>query len=341
MAASPMAASAPVLRVATRRPAVVIGTTFGLCLLVAFGTMGLGAVRVPQPHAIEALFGHGTKDQIRVVRDFELPRILVALLVGSSLAIAGAVIQGVIRNPLASPDVIGVTKGAALGAVLLLLAYPTAAVSYLPPAAFVGGVVVMGIVYAVSYSGGGTTPVRLALVGIAVSALCESLIRFVMIDKQQGIGTALVWLTGSLAGVDMNGVYEFLPWFVVLLPLTALYLRKLDLLGLGDDMAQGLGVAVERTRRLTLFFAVLLASATVAVAGTLSFIGLIAPHIARRLVGPRHAVLLPAAAGIGTLILLVADAIGRGAHPPIELPAGMITAVIGAPYFIYLLSRSL
>lgn len=336
-----VAVSAPVVRARSRHPLRVIGILFGLCLLVAFGTLGLGAVRVPQPRAIEALFGHGTTDQIHVIRDFELPRILIALLVGSALAVSGAVIQSVIRNPLAAPGVIGVTKGAGLGAIVLLLVYPTAAVSYLPAAAFVGGVGAMAIVYIVSYSGSGTTPVRLALIGIAVSALCESLIRYVMIDQQQGIATALVWLTGSLAAVDMASVYQFLPWVAVVLPLTVLYLHKLDVLGLGDDLAAGLGVAVERTRRTTLFLAVLLASATVAVAGTLAFIGLIAPHMARRLVGPRHVVLLPAAAGIGTLILLISDAVGRGAHPPLELPAGMITAVIGAPYFIYLLARSL
>ena len=341
MTAAPVTTAAIGSRSRARRASIVIATVYGLCFVAAFATIGVGAVRVPQPHAIMALFGHGTSDQITVVRQYEVPRILIALLVGSSLAIAGAVIQGVIRNPLAAPDVIGVTKGAGLGAVILLLLYPTAAVSYLPLAAFVGGIVVMSLVYLISYSGGGTTPVRLALVGIAISMLCNSGIQYVMIDKQQGIGTALVWLTGSLAHVDMQSVYEFLPWVCVLLPLTLFYVHKLDLLSLGDDMAHGLGVAVERTRRTTLFLAVLLASATVAVAGTITFIGLIAPHIARRLVGPRHAVLLPTAAGIGTLMLLIADAVGRGAHPPIELPAGMVCAFIGAPYFVYLLSRKL
>jgi iron complex transport system permease protein len=340
MAATPVAAPGVAVRVHARRPAVVIGIVFALALAVSLGTMGLGAVRVPQPHAIAALFGHGSVDQVRIVRDFELPRILIAWLAGGSLAIAGAVIQGVIRNPLAAPDIIGVTKGAGLGAIIVLLVYPTAAVSYLPVAAFAGGVLAMMIVYVVAYRGG-TTPVRLALVGIAVSAFCEAIIRYLMIHEQQGIGTALVWLTGSLAGVDMSAVWQFLPWVGVLVPVTALYAYRLDLLGFGDDMAEGLGLAVERTRRITLLSAVLLASATVAVAGTVAFVGLIAPHMARRLVGPRHAVLLPAAAGIGALLMVVADAIGRGAHPPIEIPAGMITAFIGAPYFVYLLSRSL
>jgi iron complex transport system permease protein len=340
MAATPVAAPG-IARVHVPRPAFVIGTLSVLCLGVALGTMGLGAVRVPQPHAIEALFGHGSEDQVRTIRDYELPRILMAILVGTGLAVSGSVIQGVTRNPLAAPDIIGVVKGAALGSVILLLAYPTAALSYLPPAAFAGGLLAMLVVYLVSYKHGGTTPVRLALVGIAVSAFCEAIIRYVMIDEAHGIGSALVWLTGSLAAIDMKRVWETSPWICILVPLAFFYAHRLDLLGLGDDMAHGLGVSVERTRRITLLLAVLLASACVAVAGSVLFIGLIAPHMARRLVGSRHLVLIPTAALIGSLMLLVADAIGRGANPPIELPAGMVTAVIGAPYFIYLLTRKL
>lgn len=340
MSATPVAIPASTVVDRRHSATTVILVVFGIGLLVSFATLGLGAVRVPQPEATKALFGFGTVDEVRTVRDFELPRILIAWLAGGSLAIAGAVIQGVIRNPLASPDIIGVTKGAGLAVVVVLLAYPSAAVSYLPAAAFVGGVVAMAIVYLLAYRKG-TTPVRLALVGIAVAATFEAIIRYVMIDKQQAVGTALVWLTGSLAHVDMTTVWEFLPWVLVLVPLCFAYSLKLDLLGLGDDLASGLGVSVERTRRTALLIAVLLASATVAVMGTIAFIGLIGPHIARRLVGSRHAVLLPASAGIGAVLVLVADAIGRGAHPPVEIPAGMITALIGAPYFVYLLSRSL
>jgi ferric citrate transport system permease protein len=337
------AATAPgvSLRSTARRPFVVIGTLSALCLLAAFVTLGLGSVRVPEPHAIEALFGHGTADQIRTIRTYELPRVLMAILVGSALAVSGGVVQGVTRNPLASPEIIGVVKGAALATVALLLLAPLTAIVYLPVAAFVGGVGAMVVVYLVAYRNGGTTPVRLALVGIAVSAFCEAIIRYIMLEQAKGIAHALVWLTGSLAAVDMQSVYQILPWIGVLLPALVFYAYKLDVLGLGDDMAEGLGLPVERTRRTALFLAVLLASACVAVAGSILFIGLIAPHMARRLVGSRHAVLLPAAALLGTLMLLVADAIGRGADPPVELPAGMVTAIIGAPYFVYLLTRSL
>ena len=340
MTVAPVAAQAPAVS-RVRRPGLVVAGLFGLCFLAAFFTMGLGAVRVPQPHAIEALFGHGTADQVRTIRDYELPRIIIAFLVGGALAISGGVIQGLSRNALAAPDTIGVVKGAALGAVVLLLAYPRAALSYLPLSAFVGGIAAMLLVYLVAYKHGTTTPVRLILVGVAVSAFCESIIRYVMLHEAKGIGQALVWLSGSLASVDMQAVYQILPWIAVLVPLLVFFVYRLDVMGLGDDMASGLGVPVESTRRATLAIAVLLASACVSVAGSILFVALIAPHIARRLVGSRHAYLLPAAAAIGALMVIVADAIGRGADAPIELPAGMVTAIIGAPYFVYLLMRKL
>ena len=341
MSSAPVAAAGAPAVARVRRPGLVVAGLFGLCFLAAFFTMGLGAVRVPQPHAIEALFGHGTSDQIRTIRDYELPRIIIAFLVGASLAVSGGVIQGLSRNPLASPDTIGVVKGASLGAVILLLVYPRAALSYLPLSAFVGGIVAMVLVYVATYRHGSISPVRLVLVGVAVSAFCESIIRYVMLHEAKGIGQALIWLTGSLASVDMQSVYQILPWIGVLLPLLIFFVYKLDVMGLGDDLASGLGVPVEQTRLITLVIAVLLASACVSVAGSIIFVALISPHIARRLVGSRHALLLPAAAAIGAFTVLVADAIGRGADPPIELPAGMVTAIIGGPYFIYLLMRKI
>jgi len=338
-------ASAVTSSVATRKhappPSVRLGALALACIAVALATLGVGAVRVEQPRAIEALFGHGTIDQVRIIRDYELPRILMAFLVGTGLAVSGTVCQSVLRNPLAAPDILGVVKGAALGVVFLLLVYPTAAVSYLPLAAFVGGLFAWAVVYLCAYRRGVTTPARLVLVGVAVTALCESIIRYVLIDQSQGIGTALVWLTGSLAATDMSRVWETSLWVAVIVPLVVACASRLDVIGLGDDLAHGLGVAVERTRWFTLLLAVLLASACVAVAGSMLFVGLIAPHIARRFVGSRHAVLLPAAAAVGTLMLLVADGVGRGADPPVELPAGMVTVAIGVPYFVYVLSRPL
>lgn len=322
-----------------RRRLLVLPLVALLALLATFLTLGTGAVRVPPLDAIRALFGHGTEQDITIVRDYELPRILLAWLVGAGLAVAGAVIQGVIRNPLAAPDIIGVTQGAALAASAGLVFLPGLEIYQLPFFAFVGGIAAFSLVYVISYRGG-ASPVRLALVGIAVAALCDSAIRFLLIKEQTAIGAALVWLSGSLAGRDMDAVKQAAPWVLILLPITILYVRKLDVLALGDDLAQGLGEPVERTRRMALLFAVALASAAVATGGTIGFVGLIAPHMARRLVGARHALLLPTSAFIGALLVLVADAFGRGAFAPLEIPAGLITAVIGAPYFLYLLMRT-
>lgn len=334
-------AAAPTI-IALERPSrrhLVIPVLFVLALLVSVFSLGMGAVRVPFPHSIEALLGHGTADQQDIIKTYELPRMLLSWLVGGGLAVSGAVIQGVIRNPLAAPDIIGVTKGAGLAAVSAILIWPSTNALELPVASFIGGFLAILLVYLAAYRGG-ASPVRLALVGIAVSAVCEALIRLLLIKNITAIGEALTWLTGSLAGRGMQEVYECAIWMAVLLPLAFLCARRLDVIGLGDDMAAGLGERVEHLRRLLLLLGVALAAAAVAVGGTILFISLIAPHMARRLVGSRHTLLIPTSFLVGALLLLVADVIGRGADPPIEIPAGLITAIIGAPYFLYLLSRS-
>jgi iron complex transport system permease protein len=337
---SAAAATAAALRLQRRRSRT-IPVLLGLLVVVSVLTLGVGAVRMAPNVALPALFGHGSADHVLIARTYELPRILLAWIVGAGLAVSGGVLQGVIRNPLAAPDIVGVTRGAGLGAVIALLVFPTATVAVLPVAAFVGGILAIVVVYAIAYRGG-ASPIRLALVGIAASAFFEAIIRLLLLKNiDTKLGSALVWLTGSLAGRDITVFWEALPWIGVLLPLTMLFARRLDVLALGDDLAAGLGEKVEHTRRVTLFLAVALASAATAVGGTIGFVGLIAPHMARRLVGSRHARLLPASALLGALLVVVADAIGRGVHPPLELPAGLITAVIGGPYFLYLLMRSL
>jgi ferric citrate transport system permease protein len=273
-----------------------------------------------------------------VVINQQFPSVMLCWLVGCSLGVAGGVIQGVIRNPLASPDVIGISKGASVGAAVFLLILPTAPVWSVPIAAFLGGVVAFLLIYVLAYQRG-VSPVRLALTGVAIAAVCDSLIRFMLVKWPININAALVWLVGSLYGRSLTDLLEIVPWIVVILPALLFYTYKLDVLSLGDDLASGLGERVERTRLITMLLAVSLASAAVAVAGAIGFVGLVAPHIARRLVGGRHIEFLPIAALTGILLMLVADTLGRGAHPPLEIPAGLITAFIGGPYFLYLLMR--
>jgi iron complex transport system permease protein len=307
--------------------------------VLSFYGLTVGATEVSLGDALRGLVGDTSTQASRIVVDFQLPRVLLCWLVGTALAISGAVMQGVIRNPLAAPDIIGVTKGSGFAGMLLLLAIPGLPVVAVVPAAFIGGLLAAGLVYLLAYRRG-ATPVRIALVGIAVSAAFEAGIRFLLVRNPLDVSAALIWLTGSLFGRSMTSVLEILPWVLVLVPLIIVWSRKLDVLGLGDDLAAGLGEPVEKTRRTLLFFAVALAAAAVAVSGTIGFVGLIAPHMARRVFGGKHLASVPAAALFGVLLMLIADMLGRGLAPPLEIPAGLVTAVVGGPYFLYLLVKT-
>ncbi|MFG1908589.1 FecCD family ABC transporter permease [Kribbella sp. NPDC048928] len=324
---------------AKRHPAALMGSLGVLALVLSVYSLKVGATAVSFGDLAHALAGDRSDQAAAIVLDFQLPRVLLCWLIGTALAVSGAVMQGVIRNPLAAPDIIGVTKGAGFGGMLLLLAIPGVPVLAVVPAAFVGGLAAAGLVYLLAYRRG-ATPVRIALVGIAVSAAFEAGIRFLLVRNPLDVSAALIWLTGSLFGRSMSAVLEILPWVLVLVPLIVVWARKLDVLGLGDDLAAGLGEPVERTRRLLLLFAVALAAAAVAVAGTIGFVGLIAPHMARRIFGGKHLASIPAAALFGVLLMLFADMIGRGLAPPLEIPAGLVTAVVGGPYFLYLLVKT-
>jgi ABC-type Fe3+-siderophore transport system permease subunit len=324
---------------AQRHPGVLMGSLGVLAVVLSFYSLSVGATEVSITDVFKAIVGDTTDQAAQIVVQFQLPRVLLAWLVGIALAISGGVMQGVIRNPLAAPDVVGVTKGAGFAGMLLLLAIPGIPVAAVVPAAFAGGLVAAALVYLLAYRRG-ATPIRIALVGIAVSAAFEAGIRFLLVRNPLDVSAALIWLTGSLFGRSMSSVLEILPWVAVLVPLIIVWARKLDVLGLGDDLAAGLGEPVERTRRTLLLFAVALAAAAVAVSGTIGFVGLIAPHMARRVFGGRHLALLPAAGLFGVLLMLFADMLGRGIAPPLEIPAGLVTAVVGGPYFLYLLVKT-
>lgn len=316
---------------------VLLAGLGGAALVLSILSVAVSGAHLPLLAALQAALG-ADNQYAAVVRNSQLPRVLLCWVVGCSLGVAGGVTQGVIRNPLASPDVIGVSKGAGVGAAILLLVLPTAPVIAIPIAAFCGGLLAFVTVYLFAYRQG-ASPVRLALTGIAVGAICDSIVRFLLVKWPIDINAALIWLVGSLYGRTQVDVLEVLPWMLVLTPALFFFAHRLDVLGLGDDLAIGLGEPVERTRLVTLLLAVSLASAAVAVAGAIGFVGLVAPHIARRLVGGQHLRFLPVSALVGVLLMLIADSLGRGIHPPLDVPAGLITALIGGPYFLYLLVR--
>jgi ABC-type Fe3+-siderophore transport system permease subunit len=323
-------------RITVTRPVLLVGLTVTALALTVY-SLSVTGTDVPLWPAVRAAFGANNQYKV-LIQQSQLPRVLLCWLVGISLGVAGGVTQAVIRNPLASPEVIGVSKGASVGAAMVLLVLPNAPAALIPIAAFAGGMLAFAAIYVFAYKRG-VSPVRLALTGIAIGAVCDSLLRFMLVKWPTNINAALVWMVGSLYGRTRIDLLELLPWVLVLVPLILFYAHRLDVLGLGDDLALGLGERVERTRFITLLLAVSLASAAVAVAGAIGFVGLVAPHIARRLVGGRHLHYLPVSALVGVLLMLAADTVGRGIHPPLDIPAGLVTAFIGGPYFLFLLAK--
>ncbi|KHE66982.1 iron ABC transporter permease, partial [Halobacillus sp. BBL2006] len=297
----------------------IIGLTI-VVSLGAFISIGVGAIYISPPDILSYFLGTDAGNQGFIIKNFRLPRIVMAVLVGAGLGLSGAILQGIIRNPLASPDVIGITKGAGLAAAVTIILLPNSPVIALPIAAFIGAGAVTIALYLFAYRQG-VKPATLALVGIALGAICQAGIQLITVKFPVETNAALVWLTGSLWGKDWTDVLLLLPWIVVLFPFALSLSPKLDVLSLGDDVAEGLGEPVRKARALLLVVAVILAAASVAVVGTLGFVGLVAPHIARQLVGNRHKFLLPTSALTGMALLLLADGLGRGLLPPTEVPA--------------------
>lgn len=305
-------------------------------LLLTLLSLAVGAVPLTLQDTWHAAWSN-TSPYSHLVLQLRLPRTLLAWPVGAALAVSGALVQGVTRNPLAAPDVIGVTSGAGLAAAFVVLVLGDMPLWTLPLSAFVGGLAAALLVYRLAWRGG-VSPMHLVLVGVAVTQLFAAGIDYLASAQADRVALAVIWLRGSLWGRNWDHLMLALP-LVPLLPAALLLAQRLNLLALGDAAAQALGVSVNSTRRQALLLAVLLASGAVAVVGTVAFIGLLAPHLARLLVGADHRRLLPLSALLGGLLLLLADTLGRGLLSPLEVPAGIMTALLGAPYFLYLLSR--
>ncbi|MCM3341104.1 iron ABC transporter permease [Paenibacillus sp. MER TA 81-3] len=324
--------------------AVIIILSILICIAFII-SMNTGYIRLTPMDLIRTLFGAGTDKQNLILFDFRLPRIVISVLIGAGLAVSGCVMQGISRNALADPGILGINAGAGLTVMLFISFYPTTAaapVFLLPVLALVGAGLTAALIYSLSYKRHeGLSPTRLLLTGIAVAAGISAAMIVLTLklspDKYQFVAT---WLAGSIWGTNWKFVLALLPWIVVLLPFVFYKARVMNVLNLGDQTATGLGAPVERERLVLIAAAVGLAGACVAVSGGIGFVGLIGPHLARRLVGPKHQMLLPAAALAGSLLVITADTLGRWILQPSEIPTGIVVAVIGAPYFLYLLARS-
>lgn len=308
-----------------------------ICLLLVLVVgLSLGNIHLDIHQLIQVIFGNSDALTARIVLYLRLPRLLVALLAGAALAISGLLLQGVVRNPLAGPEIMGMTSGAGFGALLVLVLIPNIPVTLIPVAAFIGAVIAFGVVYVAAWQDG-VAPARLALVGIAVSAFCAAGINLLVVKSKLQVAQALVWLAGSTYARQWDEVWQLLAFPVILLPLGWLFARKLDVMALGEDLPRILGMRLQASRGVILAIAVALAAAAVSTVGTISFVGLISPHAARLLIGSRHRQLLPIAAILGAILVTLADIVGRVLLAPKEIPSGLVTALIGTPYFLWLL----
>ncbi|RUT45213.1 iron ABC transporter permease [Paenibacillus anaericanus] len=315
---------------------------FILCIVVMLISTGIGSLYISPLGVIKAIFGRGEPMEQVVVEKLRLPRIVIATLIGASLAVAGAILQGVIRNPLASPDVTGITEGASLGAVLFMFIFGgTVSIHWMPLAAIGGALLMAALLYILSWKHG-VEPLRLILVGIGLSAAVKAISYMFIISGPLILAQrSLVFMSGSIYGTSWDkDVLTLLPWVAILLPITWLQARNVNIQALGDDVASGAGASVQKQRLFLIFLSVALAGSAVAIGGAIAFIGLMAPHMARKLVGSSFGSVLPVSALLGALILLVADLAARTVFLPRDVPAGVLTAAIGAPFFIYLLYRN-
>lgn len=329
-----------------KKAITVITTLFITVIAVMIFSTGMGDMKLSPIQVINALLGNGSKMETLVVNSFRLPRILVAFLVGISLAVAGAILQGLIRNPLASPDIIGITGGASVAVVAFLAIYSdtsnslTISIKWLPVGAFVGATIVALLVYFLSWKNG-VSPIRLVLIGIGISSLTQAVTTLLMVlGPIYQASQANIWLTGTVYGSTWENVSILFPWTLLLLVITMVMARRLNVQELGDELATSVGSSVQRQRFTLLLIATGLTGGAVAFGGAIGFVGLMAPHIARKLVGSAFGVLIPVSGLIGAILVVVADLIGRTVFSPIEVPAGVFTAAIGAPYFVYLLYKS-
>ncbi|AST93183.1 FecCD family ABC transporter permease [Sutcliffiella cohnii] len=307
---------------------------------------GTGEMKIAPWNVVKIIFGYGESMETLVVQSFRLPRIIMALLVGISLAVAGAILQGIIRNPLASPDIIGLTGGASAAVVLFLALFSDSnnslivSIQWLPLSAFIGATVVAILVYILAWKNG-LSPIRLVLIGIGISALMQAVTTMLMIlGPIYRASQANIWITGTVYGTNWDQVKLMIPWTIILFIISLMLVRHINIQELGDELATSVGSSVQKQRVGLLFLSTALTGGAVAFGGGIGFVGLMAPHIARRLVGSSFGVLLPTSALIGAFLVMLADLIGRTLFSPLEIPAGVFTASIGAPYFIYLLYKT-
>lgn len=327
-----------------KRQRIILCISLLLIIVTVIIGLGMGYSSVSYDRILPTLLGNGTFKEEFILFSIRLPRIIITLLAGMALALSGAILQGITRNDLADPGIIGINSGAGVAIAVFFLFFPIEVGSFvylIPVVAFGGAILTALCIYLLSYSkNAGLQPIKLVLIGVGFSlALSGTMIVLISSAERTKVDFIAKWLAGSIWGTDWPFVWAILPWLLILIPFTLYKANRLNLLGVSEPVAIGVGVSIERERVLLLLTAVALAASAVSVTGGISFIGLMAPHIAKALVGPRNQLFIPIAILLGGWLLLVADTVGRNILEPSGVPAGIMVSLIGAPYFVYLLLK--
>ncbi|WHY67538.1 iron ABC transporter permease [Neobacillus sp. SuZ13] len=326
---------------------VLISLLFILTIITFIISLNLGVVRIAPIDVFKTLIGQGTARDQLVLVDFRLPRMVLALLIGAGLAVSGAILQGVTKNELADPGILGINTGAGFMVILFIYFFQgsmnsvsTFGIFLMPLFALIGAVIAAFLIYVLAWKKG-IDPVRLILVGIGVnSGFGAAIVIFQLKMNPQDFMQAAVWLSGDIWGTNWRFVAILAPLILLLIPFALYKAHILNIMNLGDQVATGLGIYVEKERRILLLAAVALAGFSVAAGGGIAFLGLVAPHIAKRLIGPKHQLFLPLTAVLGSFVLLLADTIGKNLLAPTQIPVGIVVAIFSAPYFIFLLMKA-
>ena len=316
---------------------MILTTVFVLCFTILI-SLRIGSIDVSFKELIDGMFLNKQSNNFLIIRDLRMPRVLSAVLIGGNLAVAGALLQTTMKNPLADPGIIGISSGASLGAIAVMVIF-TDLIKYKIIIAFIGGIIAACLVYLIGEDKG-FSPVRIILAGVCVNSILNALSSMVTVFNSAGVSSIQTWLLGSLVNVTWNDFKILALYTIVGIALCLLVIKSCDLMGLGDKTAQSLGLNVNRVRVMITFVAVFLTSISTGVGGVISFVGLVIPHICRFLIGSSHKFIIPFSYFMGGFLLLVADTVSRNIFRPYEIPVGLTMCLVGGPFFIYILRRS-
>jgi iron complex transport system permease protein len=331
----------PVKALTARKTFTTTFLFFFLLLVASLISLSLGSVPVPFKEVIYFISGRIINEENRtILLSIRLPRILLAIIVGGGLSVAGVVFQALLRNPLAEPFILGVSSGGTLGAVIAITFGIGLSIVTIPVFAFVGSLIVMLIVYSIAEKYGKLEPTTLLLVGIMTGAFFNALILLMIALKHQEARGAFLWLMGNLAFADLNALFVVAPFILTAVGIIFLYSRNYNLIAIGEETAANLGLEVQKFKRISYLLASLITGLAVSVSGVIGFVGLLMPHICRLIFGADHRLVIPVSFFMGATFLVVIDLIARILISPAEIPVGAVTAIVGAPVFIWLLRRS-